>query len=159
MAMQNLFRHKNLARGAIGGLHFWCMNPISRRELLKTSGKGVMAASLLGLGAAPAAMAAAATKAGGAPKQPQALVPLNRFGRMLQEYSVARLREVEKTASARRAALRTKADAEAYVREVREKIRRSFGPFPEKTPLNARVTGTVERDTYKIENVIFESRP
>src|SRR6185295_18915733 len=28
-----------------------------------------------------------------------------------------------------------------------------------KTPLNPRVTGTVERDAYKIENVIFESRP
>jgi len=39
------------------------------------------------------------------------------------------------------------------------KIESIFGPWPEKTPLNARVTGVVERDTYKIENVIFESRP
>ena len=37
--------------------------------------------------------------------------------------------------------------------------RRCFGPFPEKTPLNAKVTGTVERDAYTIEKVIFESRP
>ena len=59
----------------------------------------------------------------------------------------------------RLAALKTKADAEAYVRTVRGKIRESFGPFPEKTPLNARVTKVVERDAYKIENVLFESRP
>ena len=45
------------------------------------------------------------------------------------------------------------------MREVRMKIRKCFGPWPDKTPLNARVTGTLERDTYKIEKVIFESRP
>jgi dienelactone hydrolase len=38
-------------------------------------------------------------------------------------------------------------------------VRQSFGPEPERTPLNARVTGVVERDTYRIEKVIFESRP
>jgi dienelactone hydrolase len=56
-------------------------------------------------------------------------------------------------------ALKTRADAEAYVQTVRGKIRESFGPFPEKTPLNPRVTKVVERDAYRIENVIFESRP
>ena len=57
------------------------------------------------------------------------------------------------------AADRTRADAEAYVLEVQKKIRVSFGPQPERTPLNARVTGVVERDAYRIEKVIFESRP
>jgi dienelactone hydrolase len=45
------------------------------------------------------------------------------------------------------------------VREVREKIQSIFGPWPEKTPLNPRITGVVERDAYKIEKLIFESRP
>ena len=53
----------------------------------------------------------------------------------------------------------TKSDAEQYVRSVREKILASFGPLPERTPLKPRITGTVERDTYKIEKVIFESQP
>ena len=44
-------------------------------------------------------------------------------------------------------------------RTVREKIDSCFGPWPEKTPLNPRVTSVVERDQYRIENVIFESRP
>ena len=42
---------------------------------------------------------------------------------------------------------------------VRDNIRDCFGPYPEKTPLNSRVTKVVERDAYKIENVLFESRP
>jgi dienelactone hydrolase len=87
------------------------------------------------------------------------LTPLNRFPRMVQEYMVERVREVESQANQRRAALRTKEDAEGYVREVRAKIQQCFGPWPEKTPLNARITGVVERDAYRIEKVIFESRP
>ncbi|MBI5767975.1 MAG: acetylxylan esterase [Verrucomicrobia bacterium] len=136
------------------------MKPLSRRDLIKASGMGLTAASLTWLGGAPAAAADATPKKAPAAKQPPPpIVPLNRFGRMWHEYYVARVREAEKAANARRAAVRTKADAEAYVREVRGKIRQSFGAFPEKTPLNARVTRVVERDAYKIENVIFESRP
>jgi len=84
---------------------------------------------------------------------------LNRFPRMVQEYFVRSVRRVESQANSRRAALKTEADAEAYVRDVREKIQQSFGPWPEKTPLKPRITGTVERDAYKIEKIIFESRP
>ncbi|MCX6222657.1 MAG: acetylxylan esterase [Bacteroidia bacterium] len=87
------------------------------------------------------------------------LVPLNRFPRMVHEYFVGRVRQVEQKADNRRSALRTRSDAENYVREVRAKIQQCFGPWPDKTPLNARVTGMLERDTYNIEKVIFESRP
>jgi cephalosporin-C deacetylase-like acetyl esterase len=88
-----------------------------------------------------------------------ALQPLNRFPRMVQEYFVNRVRGTEQKSLKQKAAVKTRAQAEAYVREVREKMRACFGPLPEKTPLNARITGTVERDAYKIEKVIFESRP
>lgn len=95
----------------------------------------------------------------GAQPAPPALQPLNRFPRMVQEHFVQRVRAIEQASDKVRSALKTKADAEKYVETVRAKIRQSFGPFPEKTPLNARVTGVVERDVYKIEKVIFESRP
>ncbi len=85
--------------------------------------------------------------------------PLNRFPRMVQEYFVKSVRRVEQQANQRRAALKTRADAEKYVQDVREKIQQSFGPWPEKTPLNPRITGVVERADYKIEKIIFESRP
>jgi len=87
------------------------------------------------------------------------LTPLNRFPRMVQEYFVDQVRQVEQQADQRRAALKSREDARAYVRDIQEKIQRCFGPWPEKTPLNPRITGVVERDQYKIEKVIFESRP
>ncbi|HEY7498894.1 MAG TPA: prolyl oligopeptidase family serine peptidase [Vicinamibacterales bacterium] len=102
----------------------------------------------------PVYAAQAASEAGTSP-----LATLNRFPRMVQEFFVARENALHQQRLERLATLTTKADAEAYVRLVRGKIRESFGPFPEKTPLNARVTKVVERDAYRIENVLFESRP
>lgn len=78
---------------------------------------------------------------------------------MVQEFYVEQVRAAERICIETQSRLKTKADAEAYVRNVREKIARCFGPFPEKTPLNAKVTGTIDRDVYTIEKVIFESRP
>lgn len=136
--------------------------PISRRQLLRSGSLALAGGlyfratgqSLFGADVAPAA------KKKSAPAVPEGpFTPFNRFPRAVQEYYVQRVREAERAADARRAALRTRADAERYVADVREKLRRSFGPFPEKTPLNARVTATHPRDGYRIENVIFESRP
>src|SRR5208282_5784068 len=42
---------------------------------------------------------------------------------------------------------------------IREQMIRDLGGFPARTPLNARVVGTLDRDGYKIEKVIFESQP
>jgi dienelactone hydrolase len=85
--------------------------------------------------------------------------PLNRFPRMVQEFFVDRENAVHQQRLKRLGELKTPADAEAYVRAVRSRIRECFGPNPDKTPLNARVTKIVERDAYNIENVLFESRP
>lgn len=87
------------------------------------------------------------------------LAPLNRFPRMVQEYFVERVSYIEQKGKERRSELHSKKDAEAYVREVQGKIQQCFGPWPEKTPLNAIVTGIVEREAYNIEKVIFHSRP
>jgi dienelactone hydrolase len=94
-----------------------------------------------------------------ASSQSKSVEPLNRFPRMVQEYFVDAVRRIEKRANQRRADLKTDADAEAYVRDVRRKIQQSFGPWPKKTPLKPRITGVVERDAYKVEKIIFESRP
>jgi dienelactone hydrolase len=84
---------------------------------------------------------------------------LNRFPRMVQEFLVERVGAAHQRSVQAKEALQTRAEAEQYVRAIREKIANSWGPLPEKTELNARVTGVVERDQYRIENVIFESRP
>jgi len=85
--------------------------------------------------------------------------PLNRFPRMMQEWMVSQVRTAEARGNVRRAALKTEADAEAYVASVKERLLQAFGPLPEKTPLNARVTARHDREAYRIENIIFESRP
>jgi cephalosporin-C deacetylase-like acetyl esterase len=42
---------------------------------------------------------------------------------------------------------------------LRERMLDDLGGFPERSPLNARVVGTLERTGYRIEKVIFESQP
>ena len=49
--------------------------------------------------------------------------------------------------------------ARCYGDEVREKLRKTIGPFPEKTPLNPRITGTLAKDGYRVEKLVYESRP
>ncbi len=85
--------------------------------------------------------------------------PLNRFPRMVHEFFVRQVKESGERHIQKLDRLKTKADAEEYVRDAQTRIREAFGGEPERTPLKPRVTGTVERDDYRIENVIFESRP
>jgi cephalosporin-C deacetylase-like acetyl esterase len=85
--------------------------------------------------------------------------PLNRFPRMVHEFFVRQVRDSGARHIRKLNQLKTKADAEQYVRSAQERIRTSFGPEPDRTPLNPRVTGTIEREAYRIENVIFDSRP
>ncbi len=87
------------------------------------------------------------------------LAPLNRFPRMVQEYFVARVRALSQARTEQLYGLATQRDAEAYVQSVRHRVRQSFGPDPERTPLNAQVRQVLDRGTYRIENLIFESRP
>ena len=134
---------------------------ISRRDLLQRSGVGLLGLTAFELSGGGTIAHAAEPKAGSkkAAAAPAALTAFNRFPRAVQEYYIRRVREVEKASNARRAALKTKADAEAYVRDVRSKIQQCFGAMPAKTPLNARVTKVSEREGFRIENVIFDSRP
>ncbi len=92
-------------------------------------------------------------------QEPAKLAPLNRFPRMVQDWMVDQVREAEVRGDTRRKALKSQADAEAYVQSVQQRILEAFGPFPEKTPLNARVMKTLDRKVYTVENIIFESRP
>ncbi len=55
--------------------------------------------------------------------------------------------------------LKTKTDWLERQSLVREKLSKIIGPFPEKTPLNAKVTGILPRDGYSIEKIIYEPIP
>ena len=86
-------------------------------------------------------------------------MPRNGYGHMVLDDYVARVRAVNADRAKRLSSIRTKKEAFAYRDEVREAIDKAYRPWPSKTPLNARVVGTIERRHYRIEKVLFESRP
>ncbi len=55
--------------------------------------------------------------------------------------------------------LNSKDDYEKRQIEVNKKLTQLLGEFPEKTPLNAQVTGIIKKDGYKVEKLIYESMP
>ncbi|MCF6313585.1 MAG: prolyl oligopeptidase family serine peptidase [Verrucomicrobiales bacterium] len=127
---------------------------MQRRQWLHGAGGAAFALSLSGV-AGMTELMAAADKKGAAKRE-----AFNRFPRMVQESFVQRVKAVEAKGLLAKADLKNKQDAEAYVKELQKKIATVFSPFPKKkSPLNARITGTVERDSYRIEKLIFESRP
>ncbi|WP_395746842.1 prolyl oligopeptidase family serine peptidase [Prosthecobacter sp.] len=128
-----------------------------RRDFLQTTGLGLMSWPVLSSFLSSSDAIAAAAPAG--PSPASTLPPLNRFPRMLQDWLVREVRAAEQRGNARREALKTKADAEAYVKSAQDRIRDCFGPLPEKTPLKAQITKTLQREGYRIENIVFESRP
>src|SRR5437868_6390805 len=84
---------------------------VSRRHFLHTAGLGIMgwplAGALLSGVKDAVAQSVAAT--------PTGLPPLNRFPRMMQDWLVDQLREAEARGNSLREAVKTKAEAEAYV--------------------------------------------
>ncbi|MCK4982805.1 MAG: acetylxylan esterase, partial [Victivallaceae bacterium] len=81
------------------------------------------------------------------------------YGHMLQEYYRQQLIPIFAQRKERLKQLKNRDDALAYVADVKNKIKKSFGPFPEKTPLNVRIVGVAEYENYIVEKVIYESRP
>jgi hypothetical protein len=68
---------------------------------------------------------------------------------------------VKETAARRAtiAAITTRSQAEARQREIRKKILTLIGGLPEKTPLNARVLGSIQAEGFRIEKILYESQP
>ncbi len=42
---------------------------------------------------------------------------------------------------------------------IRQTLLEIVGPFPEKTPLNARIMRTIQKDSFRIEHIVYESQP
>lgn len=120
---------------------------VSRRELMHLAG------------AAGITLPWALSDLSGSACAAEELEPLNRFPRMVHEYFLEQVRRAERRKLLAMSKLNTKEDAEKHVESIRKRIRTCFGPEPQRTPLNPRITRVVERDGYRIENLIFDSRP
>jgi dienelactone hydrolase len=71
-------------------------------------------------------------------------------------------REIHKALAVRQQeyeALKTPEQIAAYQQRRRSAMLQALGDFPEKMPLNARVTGSIPCNGYRIEKILFESRP
>jgi hypothetical protein len=55
--------------------------------------------------------------------------------------------------------LQTKEEWKKRQADVRKKLLDIIGPFPDKTPLNVRVTGTIQKEGFRVEKLIYESMP
>jgi cephalosporin-C deacetylase-like acetyl esterase len=81
------------------------------------------------------------------------------FPDMLPALLAKQLNALDAKWDAERAKIHTAADVEERNRFVREAVRKMTHGTPERNPLNAVVVRTHQRDGYRIENVMFESRP
>ena len=57
------------------------------------------------------------------------------------------------------AGLKTQADWRERQARVRDTLLRIVGPFPERTTLNPRITGVVQKEGFRIEKLVYESIP
>ncbi len=70
-----------------------------------------------------------------------------------QAYTLLEKRE-EKIAS-----LKSLNDWQKYQEQIKKTLLDIVGPFPERTPLNAKVLKTINKEGFQVEQIVFESQP
>jgi cephalosporin-C deacetylase-like acetyl esterase len=132
---------------------------LTRRRFLESTG-AIVAAGGLGRPLAAAGQSQSLRPVTGAPG-----VELNVDGAGLPDYSHDLERYLVRVANEARErrkqivnAISTRQDVLARQKAVVAELWKMLGDPPAKTPLNARITGKVERPGYRIENLTFESR-
>jgi len=78
---------------------------------------------------------------------------------MLVSFLAKRLNNLAETWDRKRALIVTGADAQARNAFVREKFIEMLRHFPQRTSLNPITVKASERDGYRVENIMFQSRP
>ncbi len=79
--------------------------------------------------------------------------------RVFTDYVRSHLDRLSAKRKAELAALKSPEEWKATQAKTRQRLSRIFGEFPPRTPLNARIVGKLERESYTIEKIIFESQP
>ena len=81
------------------------------------------------------------------------------YSRCLPDFLSGLAADAVKARDAKLALLGTRSNIEARQQWTRQTLWKLIGGEPERTPLNARVTGSFERDGYRVDKVIYETRP
>jgi hypothetical protein len=85
--------------------------------------------------------------------------PFRDYWKMLPEYLSGLAETAHLKREAALARLSNPREIEQRQQWVRETLWASIGGMPERTPLNARQTGTLDRGAYEVRNYIYESQP
>ena len=78
---------------------------------------------------------------------------------MLASYLNARLTALAARWDKVRDSLQTPAQVTERIHFIRDKARQMMGPFPERTALSPVVVRSTQRKGYRVENVMYQSRP
>lgn len=91
--------------------------------------------------------------------QPPIIPESEKPAQMLENYLRAKTAEAFEQRAAAYEAIKTPEDCVAHQQRIRDFFVARIGGRPEKTPLNARVVDRQDRGLFRLEKVIYESRP
>jgi cephalosporin-C deacetylase-like acetyl esterase len=132
----------------------------SRRGFLETTGALAAAAGLTRVAGASGQSSAAGRQAGAPGVQLNVdVAALPDYSRDLERYLVRLANDARERRKRTIAAISTRQEVLDRQKLVVAELWKMLGGPLDRTPLNARVTGTVQRPGYRIEKVTFESRP
>ncbi len=83
----------------------------------------------------------------------------NGYQHMVLDYYVAKMRSMRQRRTAELSAIQTREEAQLYQGKIRQAVALAFGPWQPLDCLDTRTTGSQEYDGYKVEKLIFNSRP
>ena len=88
-----------------------------------------------------------------------AAIAYREYARCLPDYLSALAASAYERRNARLADLNSAAAVRGYQEWARRTFGQLAGALPERTPLHLRTTGVFERDRYRVEKLVYESRP
>jgi len=83
----------------------------------------------------------------------------NDYRHMMIDHFISKMKNMDQERKLMLKKIKSRKAALAYKERVGKVIKKAFSPSPEKTPLNSKTTGIIRRKGYRIEKIIFESRP
>ena len=89
----------------------------------------------------------------------KAQIAYREYARCLPDYLSSLAAAAYVRRNQRVAALRTPAEIRSYQTWARATFTRLAGTLPERSPLNVRTVGAFERERYRVEKLVYESRP
>ncbi len=133
---------------------------LTRRRFLETTG-AMAAVAGFGRSVAASAQSPTAGRQGGAPGVDLNVdvAALPDYSRDLERYLIRIANEARERRARVIAAISTRQQVLERQKTIAAELWKMLGGPLDRTPLNGRVTGTVERPGYRIEKLTFESRP